>query len=287
MGPAFLVIGFTRCGTTFLHTHLRRHPQVWLPPQKELHYLSFQRQGGWGNSKHRKHLRRAGRNLRHALKGKRGPREELLWQARYLLGRRSDRWFLSLYDEPGGRFVTGQVEPTYARTPDDVIEAFSRIAPDVKLLFMMRDPVERAWSSVTKSTAKNKGRAMANVPEADIFEKLDRSALSMSSYIEHIERWERHFPADRFFYGFFDEIQKDPGAFMDRVCSFVGVSPLGDRSGLGDAVNTTHVFKVEIPPEIECRIGRELLKPTRRLAGRFGGVTTSWLERVERAAAAR
>ena len=285
MGPHFLVPGFTRCGTTFLHTHLRRHPEIWLPPQKELHYLNVQRQAGWGNPKHRKHLRRAGQSLRQALKGKRGPWAELVWQARYLLGPRNDRWFLALYSEPRGRFVTGQVEPTYARTPDTVVEAFSRLAPDVKLLFLMRDPIERAWSSVTKSTAKNKRRLMTDVPEAEIFEKLERSALSMSSYIDHIERWERHFPADRFLFGFFDQIQKDPGAFLDRVCSFLGVSPLADHSGLDDAINTTRAFKVELPSELEHRIACELLEPTRRLAQRFGGVTTGWLDRVERAAA--
>ena len=41
MGPDFLGIGTTRSGTTFLHHHLRAHPRVWLPPQKELHYLSY------------------------------------------------------------------------------------------------------------------------------------------------------------------------------------------------------------------------------------------------------
>ena len=99
MGPDFLVIGTTRSGTTFLHQHLRSHPRLWLPPQKELHYLSYQRARGFGNRKHRKHLRRAAPRLVDALRGKRGPLAELSWQARYLLGPRNDRWFRRRLDD--------------------------------------------------------------------------------------------------------------------------------------------------------------------------------------------
>ena len=53
---------------------------------------------------------------------------------------------------------------------------------------MMRDPIERSWSSVTKSVAKNRRRPMSQATGSDIHEKLERSTLYMSSFIEHIER---------------------------------------------------------------------------------------------------
>ncbi len=39
MYPDFLGIGAQKSGTTWLHDKLWRHPQVWLPPIKELHHL--------------------------------------------------------------------------------------------------------------------------------------------------------------------------------------------------------------------------------------------------------
>jgi hypothetical protein len=33
------VIGAQRAGTTWLYYHLYKHPEVWLPPIKELHYF--------------------------------------------------------------------------------------------------------------------------------------------------------------------------------------------------------------------------------------------------------
>ncbi len=41
--PGFLIIGAQKCGTTWLHRHLSRHPELWLPPGKELEFFSYER----------------------------------------------------------------------------------------------------------------------------------------------------------------------------------------------------------------------------------------------------
>jgi hypothetical protein len=51
-GPDFLVIGAQRAGTTWLHQVLRRHPSLWLPPVKELHYFDkLSHQHTWDDDK--------------------------------------------------------------------------------------------------------------------------------------------------------------------------------------------------------------------------------------------
>src|ERR1700749_4313420 len=53
--PDFLCIGAQKAGTTWLDSNLRRHPDVWLPPLKELHYFNSVHINGhlkW-NLKHR------------------------------------------------------------------------------------------------------------------------------------------------------------------------------------------------------------------------------------------
>lgn len=37
--PDFFLVGAPKCGTTAMHAYLRRHPQVFMPAQKELHYF--------------------------------------------------------------------------------------------------------------------------------------------------------------------------------------------------------------------------------------------------------
>jgi len=39
--PGFLVIGAQKCGTSWLHRHLSAHPDLWMPPGKELEFFSY------------------------------------------------------------------------------------------------------------------------------------------------------------------------------------------------------------------------------------------------------
>jgi len=282
-----LCFGTTRAGTTFLHKYLRLHPRVWLPPQKELHYFSFQRSRGFGNRKHLKHLKKIVPSMMQAVRGKRGPASELGWQMRYLFGSRSDRWYERLYDVPPP-LVTGMIEPTYAVIEADQIRSLHDLMPDVRLIYMMRDPIERAWSSVTKSCAKNKNRRMSEVTDAEMYEKLDRSAIRMSCYADHLARWEAIYRGREILFGFFEEIENEPATFVERVCRFLDIQPL-DEAVLADAaepVNDTRKFKTEIPLHIERYMAERLAASTRVLHERFGGHATSWHQRIQAVLAA-
>ncbi|MBM4054278.1 MAG: sulfotransferase domain-containing protein [Planctomycetes bacterium] len=37
--PDFFIVGAPKCGTTFLHSHLKNHPEIFMPDRKELHYF--------------------------------------------------------------------------------------------------------------------------------------------------------------------------------------------------------------------------------------------------------
>jgi hypothetical protein len=56
--PDFLIVGAQRAGTSWTNRHLRRHPQIWTPPIKELHYFDVQRRRGYFHRYMRLHLAR-------------------------------------------------------------------------------------------------------------------------------------------------------------------------------------------------------------------------------------
>ena len=121
-GPDFLGIGATRTATTYLHEQLRTHPGVWMPPMKEIHYWNHQRSRGAFNKRHREYLPEFLPSVGRALAGRRDGWTDVAWGARYLLGSRNDRWFLSLFPDLPGR-VRGQIEPTLADLDEDTLGA--------------------------------------------------------------------------------------------------------------------------------------------------------------------
>ncbi len=91
-------------------------------------------------------------------------------------------------------------------------------------------------------------------------------------------------PRDHFFFGFFEDIERDALGFLNRVCRFLEVEPFrgAERELFAQPVNHTRDYQVAIPRSIERYLAEQLLEPTRALARRFGGYTEAWRERMER-----
>ncbi|MBA3731354.1 MAG: sulfotransferase domain-containing protein, partial [Gammaproteobacteria bacterium] len=47
MLPNFLIIGASRCGTTWMANNIKSHPDVFMPPKKELHFFDASFDKGW------------------------------------------------------------------------------------------------------------------------------------------------------------------------------------------------------------------------------------------------
>jgi hypothetical protein len=143
-GPDFLVIGAQRAGTTWIHFMLLRHRSLWMPPVKELHY--FDRPEVRRTVTDRRELRRA------VLSPMFPPRP---WHVPYLFHLRSDDWYRRLFHRAQARgLITGEVTPAYATLDEDGLRRIRALNNEIKLVFVMRDPVERTWSAVNNAFKK-------------------------------------------------------------------------------------------------------------------------------------
>ena len=62
--------------------------------------------------------------------------------------------------------IAGEITPAYATLDEKVLRRIQRMNDKIKLIFVMRDPVERAWSAV--NNAAKKGAADASTVEKSI-----------------------------------------------------------------------------------------------------------------------
>lgn len=211
--PDFLIIGPQRTGTTWLHLNLSRHPQVLLPIQKELYYFN--------------HLANP---MRHIPEHGRGTSEDLEWYLEFFrepeeVVRRKDAQCRSAVGEPYAPDVRGEATATYAVGVDDaVIQDIFRLNPELKVILMVRDPVERAWSHAKKDLARDAGRDLAEVGEDD-FRKFFKLPYQQrcGRYRDILELWQPHVPEGHLLVGHFESIRRDPVALLTQVYGFLGV----------------------------------------------------------------
>lgn len=128
----------------------------------------------------------------------------------------------------GVKACEGEITPAYAMLPDSVIARIRQAAPELRLIYVLRNPVERAWSSALMAL----GRAEMTIDEASDQWFLDhfRSAgsLARGDYADCIARWLRYFPREQLLIARYERILGEPEALLAQCCAHLGVAPPGE-----------------------------------------------------------
>ena len=119
--PNFLIVGAAKSGTTSLHHYLHQHPQIYMSPQKETFFFNFDGQ----------------------LPNYAGPGDMDLYQSHTILKFEA---YQAQFDGVNEEKAVGEACPQYLSDPQ-APKRIQRYLPDVKLIAVLRNPVERAYSS--------------------------------------------------------------------------------------------------------------------------------------------
>jgi len=232
--PDFIGIGPPKTGTTWIYHNLSNHPQVDMPPDKEIRYfweryfvgtLTFKE---WINSDHW-HVR--GRRAFHKnrfrkhlsdLMSVRVDVGDLRWDIKYLSRKRTDRWYSSLFNQ---NLVSGDITAKYCELPEQEIVKISQVFPDLKILVTLRDPIEREWSRAKMNLSKKPRRQLDHVTEPEFIDQFnDPPQKESNDYAALIDRWCNHFDREQVLVLFYDELLENPFHYFSRLCDFLEIT---------------------------------------------------------------
>ena len=206
--PSFIIIGAQKGGTTSLYHYLTQHPSVAEALWKETHFfdLNYGRGVGW----YRTHFPK--------ISGVNGSPEKVT--------------------------ITGEASPYYLfhlHVPARV----HTLLPDVRLIVLLRNPVERAYSHYHHEVSRGYETlsfeaAVAQEPQRLAGEEARMrrdpqylslphqrySYLARGLYLEQLERWLRYFPRERFLILQSEVFYRDSEASLRSVCEFLDLPPL-------------------------------------------------------------
>ena len=167
--------------------------------------------------------------------------------------------------------VRGEATASYAALEPDIIREVALLNPRLKVILMIRNPIDRAWSHAKKDLVRKHQRKVADVPPAE-FEAFFRDPYQRrcARYVEQYENWSAAVGPERVFVGRFDDIATRPEDFLLDVMRFLDVR--SDRKYVGaavrEAINPTEAS--QIPACYQGLLDKLLSEDLRRAEARFG-----------------
>jgi RNase P protein component len=242
-GPDFVVIGAKRGGTTSLYNYLLEHPAIrpLFPSRQRIKGVHY-------------------------------------FDSNY---RRGDRWYRSHFpiatyrgDHRAEHAIVGEASPYYLFHPL-AAERLAAAYADVKIIMLLRDPVERAYSHY-KERVRNGGEPLsfadAIMAEPDRLrgeaERIviqpgylsiaheNHSYLAQGRYLDMLPRWFGLFRPDQFYIGASEDFYADPQSVVTDVWEFLGLAPAllasRKRYNYHDAADLDPALRARLRSEFEA-----------------------------------
>lgn len=263
--PDFIVIGPQRTGTGWLHKNLCHHPEIYMPPEKELYFFN-------------KLISKAGENYTS---------DRIEWYSSKFTPKFSDylkqnvsnlkniRSLKSLSLGINKFFMPclkGEATASYAVMPEELVAEICLLNEDIKAIMLMRHPFDRAWSHAKKDLVRGKKRSFDELEFEEFreFYTLEYQ-LKCGRYTGIIAKWNRFMFDGNLFVGSYDDLKNDPAGLLRKIYSFLGVAD--DREKISDflsqkVINTTGMEEI---PEVHRQLLAELFgDEVVRLNRRYG-----------------
>lgn len=287
MYPDFLVIGAQKAGTTWLDRNLRGHPEVWLPPEKEIHYFDLPRPWPFAAllfapSRPARHWAKA--RLKRDWAKVAGGEQTKEWFFRYYFFPRGDGWYGSLF-KPRRDEICGESTPRYATLSEKEIRHTRGLMPNLKIVYLLRDPIDRMWSDLAMfQRPRFGGQGLRKADHKTVHDFLSNPEnLAHSLYQKNLSRWLKHFAAEQVFIGFQDEVSRNPRDLLHRLALFLGVNP----RAFGNFPNASERINSKSYPALDGKTARflaeQLAEDVFALHGRLcSPFTAAWKQRIEK-----
>jgi len=196
--PTFLVVGGQKCGTTSLYKYLDEHPDVFMSPVKELRFFS-------GEAASQKAAPTGGQAI-----------SDFATYCEYFEGASKHQ-------------AAGEASPSYIFYPGTA-ERIHRHLPDVQIIAILRDPVDRAFSEYWHHWRMGRqlnddflSFVLSEDVDADPQFGDLRDCVRRGLYYRQLKPYFRLFDREQLLILFHEDLKTNAHGLMQRVYEFIGV----------------------------------------------------------------
>ena len=237
--PNLVIIGAMKCGTTALHRLLDEHPDIAMASGKELNFF-------FGPATDP------------------GENAASTWH-------RGLGWYAGQFDARAA--IRGESSPGYT-SPDhpEVARRMAAVVPGVRLVYLVRDPIERAVSQYRHHRADGTEPR----PVADALLDPGSQYIARGRYFDRLTPFLRTFAREQILVVSQEDLLRDPDRSLNLVYRFLEVKPSVPAAPPARRWNVARVGDVVLPRQLRDRLGREFADDVARLREFTGQRFATW-----------
>ncbi len=206
--PGLFLIGAMKSGTNYLRKLLNLHPSIFMSETDEPSYFV-------------------------------DPQElKAIWPEMWARGYwRDESNYLELFASAGEASVVGEASTNYTKRPlvTGVADRLHAFNPDARLIYLLRDPVERTISHYWHMV-----RYHSEYRPIAVAIRQDPQYVSVSDYAMQLAPFRERFGIDRIAVLTYEQLVRDPNATMESLYRWLGLDEAAiDGSGFRDPEHVT------------------------------------------------
>lgn len=180
MAPDFIIVGAMKAGTSTLHAQLARQPGIFMSSPKEPNFFSDDDQY-----------------------------------------KRGTIWYQSLFESASTSDLCGESSTHYTKLPTypNTIERMADLLPGIKLVYIIRDPIDRLISHYIHDWTEN----LLHDPIDQAVETF-RPLIDYGRYSMQVRPYLEAFGPENVKVVFFERMRRDPAALLEEVAQHIGYS---------------------------------------------------------------
>ena len=194
-------------------------------------------------------------------------------------------WYLAHFSEAPPQQMRGEITPAYSILPPARIRVVHHLMPGAKLLYVVRNPIERAWSMANMNLGTNAGNSIHQVSDRAILKSLrSQRSRRLGDYLTNLRHWQQFYPPEQIHLMFFQDIKQRPVELLHGVQRFLGITETQDWSQ-HPFDPTQRTDKAQKSSPIPPRFHRVLVDlygdQIRQMHQVWGGPVEPWLASLE------
>lgn len=124
----------------------------------------------------------------------------------------------------------GEITPAYGHLPLDTITSIRNTLPQLKIIYILRNPINRAWSSALMALTRAE-MEFDEASDAWFIDHFNSKGSRMRGSYEHcLKNWQNTFDPQSVLVLFHEDIQIQPEQVLDACCQHLSVAAFSEET---------------------------------------------------------